>query len=75
MPQLLVAFSAAAMFLSASLTLANDVHWNVSSGDFGTGGNWDTTAIPNNGDNGSIQNSGTATISTSASFFHSWSRP
>ena len=37
----------------AATARGNDVHWNVPSGDFNTGGNWDTTNIPNGGDNGS----------------------
>ncbi|MCC6124218.1 MAG: autotransporter-associated beta strand repeat-containing protein [Pirellulales bacterium] len=43
---------------------AATVFWNVPSGDFAVGANWDTTTIPAAGDTAVIGNGGTATLSS-----------
>ncbi|MGA2068858.1 MAG: autotransporter-associated beta strand repeat-containing protein [Thermoguttaceae bacterium] len=43
------------------------VNWNASSGDFGTGGNWDVGFAPRTGDTAAIANSGASTLATAFS--------
>ena len=43
------------------------VYWEVASGDFAAGANWDTGFVPRTGDTAAIQNGGTATLSTALS--------
>jgi autotransporter-associated beta strand protein len=56
-------FGALAGLMSVSSLQAATVNWNVASGDFNIGTNWDTGAIPGVGDVVNIQNDGTATLS------------
>lgn len=55
----------------ASSAMAGVV-WNVSSGDWATGSNWDTGNLPGGGDYGAIDNGGTCTISSPVSSYGIW---
>ncbi|MCC6127278.1 MAG: autotransporter-associated beta strand repeat-containing protein [Pirellulales bacterium] len=56
-------FFAIAGLIAAMPTFAAAAAWNVASGDFNVGANWDTTSIPGAGEAALIQNDGTATLS------------
>ena len=59
-----ILFPAAAMCLFAAFVfpapaLAADYYWNVASGDWSVGANWDPSGPPSGTDNAYIDNGGT----------------
>ena len=52
------------LVVSSLAARAVDKSWNVSTGDWSTGGNWAPVGAPGGGDNAWIQNGGTATITS-----------
>ncbi len=52
----------------APALVAHAATWNVTSGDWGTDGNWDTLLVPGAGETASVLNGGTATINDGNSY-------
>ncbi len=55
---------AAVLLAPAACALADTFNWNVASGDFSQGSNWDLGFAPQSGDTAVIANSGACTLST-----------
>lgn len=58
-----------ALLFAAHGTAHAQKSWNVSSGSWGTSGNWNPSGAPATTDNAFITNAGTATLNTTSGFF------